>query len=135
MTASRRNYEGSTPNSFIAGGAITANRLVMPDTTEGQVIATTGITSQAMAVSINTLASGDVGEFQTTGVAKLEAASAITLGDEVVPDAGGGGKIATAVSAGATARSVGIALQAAGGAGEIITVKLALPVSKGPANT
>jgi hypothetical protein len=133
MAAARQNFEGSTPQSWIAGGAITANRLVMSDTTEGQVIATTGITSQALAVSLHTLASGDVGDFQTFGVAKLEAAAAISLNDEVMPDSGGGGKIAT--SSGATARSVGIALQAAGGGGEIIMVKLALPVVKGPANS
>lgn len=133
MTAPRQNFEGSTPQSWICGEAFTANRLAMQDTTEGQVINTTGITSQAMGVALGTYASGEVGSFQTTGTAKLEAAAAITLGVEVMPDSGGSGKIAT--SSGATARSVGIALQAAGGAGEIIMVKLALPVVKGPANS
>jgi hypothetical protein len=133
MANSARNFEGSTPNSWIAGGAITANRLVKQDTTEGQVVVTTAITDAPIAVSLSTLASGDIGDFQTTGVARIEAASAISLNDQVMPDSGGGGKIATA--AGATAETIGIALQAAGGAGEIIKVKLALPGAKRPPNS
>lgn len=133
MANSARNFEGSTPNSWIAGGSITANRLVKQDTTENQVIATAAITDEPIGVSLGTYASADVGEFQTTGVARLEAAAAISLGAEVMPDGGGGGKIATA--AGATAQSIGIALQAAGGAGEIIKVKLALPGAKRPPNS
>lgn len=133
MANSARNYEGSTPNSWISGAAITANRLVKNDTTEGQVIATAAITDMPIGVSLGTYASTDVGEFQTAGVARIEAASAISLNDQVMPDGGGGGKIATA--AGATARSIGVAMQAAGGAGEIIRVKLHLPPVSGPVNT
>lgn len=133
MALSAKNFEGTTPNSWIAGAAITANRLVKQDTTEGQVIATAAITDTPIGVSIGTYATNDVGEFQTHGVARLEAASAISLGDEVMPDGGGGGKIATA--SGATAKSIGQALQAAGGPGEIIKVKLNLPAVKGPANS
>lgn len=133
MTAAIRNYQGSAPLSLIAGGAINQNVLVKLDTTEGQVVVTTGITDVAQGCSLGKYASADIGEFQTDGVAMLTAASAISLGDQVMPDSGGGGKIATA--AGATAVSVGVALQAAGGNNEVIRVRLQLPAVKGPPNT
>lgn len=133
MTAAVRNYQGSIPNSAIAGGAIPQNVLVMSDSTEGQIVVTTGITSAALGASLGKYATGDVSDYQTDGVAMLTAASAIALNAQVMPDSGGGGKIATA--AGATAVSVGIALQAAGGANEVIRVRLSLPNVAGPANT
>lgn len=114
-----------------AGGAITANRVVKLDSTEGQVVHTTAITEAVFGASLNTVASGAAVSIETgRTIVKLTASAAISLGDRVMP--GASGKIATA--AGATAIDCGIALQAAGGDGEIISVLLN-PMGKSPVNT
>lgn len=132
MAAQTANYGGI--QSFVAGAAITANRLVKLDSTAGQVIVTTAITEQVVGIALDTVASGELVSVLTMSGAKgkVTASAAISLGAEVMPTASGAGKCATA--AGATAVSCGIALSAAGADGDIIEVLLR-PSVKSPANS
>lgn len=120
--------------SFIAGGAITANRLVKADSTAGQVIVTTAITDRILGVALKTVASGEQVEVMLGSgmTAKVTASDAVSLGAEVMPTASGAGKCVTA--AGATAVSCGIALSASAADGEVIEVLLR-PSVKSPANS
>lgn len=116
-----------------AGGNITANRLVKLDSTEGQVVVTTAITDPVFGAALNTVSSGAAVSVETgRTVVKLTAAGAISVGARVMPDGGGGGKIAA--SSGATALDCGVALQEATGDGQIISVLLQ-PMGKSPVNT
>jgi len=115
-----------------ANGAVTANRVVKADTTEGQVLHTTAITEPVFGVALNTAADTEAVsvEIGSGAIVKLTASAAISVGDRLMP--GANGKVATA--AGATAIDCGIALSAAGADGEIITAKLN-PMGKSPVNT
>lgn len=123
---------GTSPISFIAGGSITKDTLVKMDTTAGQVVVTTAITDMAIGAALKTVSSGEIVPVQIFGVAKLTAKAAITTNVEVMPDGAGGGKVAA--SSGATARSIGVALEAAGADGDVISVLLTM-CPKGPANS
>lgn len=127
------NQLGVSPAGYIAGGTIAQYRLVKLDSTAGQVIATAAITDVAVGGSLTSASSAGTVGVQMFGKVKLTAAAAISLGAQVMPDSGGGGKIATA--AGATAKSCGVALEAAGADGDIIEVLLAAPPVNGPANS
>lgn len=128
------NNQNVSPLGFVAGAAISQYRLVKLDTTEGRVIATTAITDVAQGASMNSAAAlGDLVAVQNFGKVKLTASAAITLGDQVMPTASGAGKIST--SSGATARTIGIALQAAGADGDVIEVQLVAPIGNGAANS
>lgn len=118
---------------FKAGGSIGQNRLVKLDSTAGQVVVTSAITDAAVGVATVSASSGDLVSVQCVGVAKLVASGAVSLGDEVMPTASGSGKVVT--SSGATARSIGVALEAAGADGDVIAVLLCTPALKGPANS
>lgn len=122
------NLLGVAPLSMIAGGTVTKNRLVKVHTTANQVIHTAAIADQALGAAMESAASGEMVPVQIFGKAKLTAAAAISAGDPVMPDSGGGGKIAT--SAGATAVSIGFATQAAGADGDVIEVILSGPATK-----
>ena len=126
------NLLGSSPAGFIAGGVIPVNTLVMLDSTAGQVVVTTGITSLAIGAAMNSAVAGGLVQVQQYGIAKLTAKSAITLGDQVMPVGSGGGLIDN--SAGATAKSIGVAMTAALADGDVIEVMLAIPPVFGPAN-
>lgn len=116
------NLQGTTPDSFISGAAITANRLVKISAAN-TVIATAAITDLPVGAAMTAAtASGELVTIQKFGRAKLCAAAAISAGAQVMPDGGGGGKVAT--SSGATARTIGQALEAAGADGDIIEVEL-----------
>jgi len=127
------NLETGHVATYIAGASIAANTLVKMDSTEGQVINTAAITDVAIGVALNTVASGEQVQVQTSGVAKIltTAVAIATIGSQVMPDGGGGGKIA--VAAGATAVSVGLTEQAAAGS-DVIKVRLCVPNLKAPAN-
>ena len=127
------NLLGSSPAGFIAGGTIPLNTVVMLHSVEGQVVVTTGITSPALGVAMNSAVAGGHVKVQQFGVGKLTAKAAISLGAQVMPVGSGGGLIATA--AGATAKSIGVALQAALADGDVIEVQLAIPPVFGPANS
>ena len=127
------NLLGSSPAGFVAGGTIPVNTLVMLDSTAGQVVVTTAITSLAVGAAMNSAVSGGTVSVQQYGIAKLTAKSAIALGDQVMPVGTGGGLIDNA--AGATAKSIGVALEAALAEGDVIAVMLAIPPVFGPANS
>ena len=127
------NLLGSSPAGFVAGGVIPVNTLVMLHSTEGQVVVTTGITSLAVGAAMNSAVAGGTVQVQTYGIAKLTAKSAIALGDQVMPVGSGGGLIDNA--AGATAKSIGVALEAALADGDVIAVMLNVPAVFGPANS
>lgn len=120
--------------SFIAGAAITANRLVKLDTTAGKVIVTTAITDVVVGVALNTAAAdGQVEVLVASGyTTKVCTSGAVSLGDQVMPTASGSGKCVTA--SGATAISCGQAMSASAADGEFIEVQLR-PSVKSPANS
>lgn len=127
------NLLGVSPQSFIAGGTIGANRLVKADSTAGQCVATSAITDAAIGVATIPASAGDLVPVQQFGKAKVVASDAISVGAQVMPTAAGDGKCVTA--AGATAKSIGIALTAAGADGDVIEVQLGVPAINGPANS
>lgn len=127
------NMQGVSPAGYIAGGTITANRLVKLDSTAGQVVATTAITDVAVGAALTSAVSGGTVAVQSFGKVKLTASAAITVGAQVMPTATGDGKVVTA--AGATARSIGVALEASGADGDIIEVLLVAPIGNGAANS
>lgn len=126
------NFLGVSPQSFVAGGVVPINVLVMLHSVEGQVVVTTGITSLGLGAATISAASGGLVSVQQFGKAKLTAGAAISLGAQLMPAAAGGGLVETA--AGATAKSIGVALQAAGASGDVIEVLLAVPPVFGPVN-
>lgn len=127
------NMQGVSPAGYIAGGTVEQYRLVKLDTTAGQAIATTAITDVAVGASLIKATSGQTLPVQSFGKVKLTASDAISLGAQVMPTASGAGKVVTA--AGATARSIGVALEAAGADGDIIEVLLVAPIGNGAANS
>lgn len=128
------NTQGVSPLGFIAGGTIAQYRAVKLDSTAGQVVAATAITDNTVGASMVSASSGQTLSVQTFGKVKLTASAAITLGDQVMVTASGAGKVSTA--AGATAKSIGVALEAASADGDIIEVLLhGGPNVNGPANT
>ena len=128
------NYAGMNPVPFVAGGAITANRAVVLDSTVNRVVAGSAIAGNAIGVALDTVtAAGQQVPVQIGGVAMVCASAAITLGDEVMVTASGSGKVST--SSGATALSIGIALAAAAADGDIIPVLLNVPAVKTAANS
>lgn len=128
------NYAGISPLPFTAGGTIEAYRVVrMNSTTVDSVIASTAIADPSIGCSTAVAATGDNVAIQFGGIAMLTASAAIAANAEVMVTASGAGKISTA--AGATARAIGIALQAALADGDVIPVLLNLPAITGPATT
>lgn len=127
------NTQNIAPLSFTAGGTIAQYRLVKLDSTEGRVVATSGITDLAVGASMESATTGGLVSVQNAGKVKLTASAVVTLGDQLMATASGAGKVSTA--SGATAKSIGVALQAAGGDGDIIEVQLFAPNVNGPANT
>lgn len=96
-----------------ANGAVTANRLVKIDTTEGQVLHTTGITEVAFGVAQETVADAAAVEVEvgSGAIVRMVASGAITAGDALMPAAAGGGKVSTL--SGNTAVTCGQAIQGA----------------------
>lgn len=128
------NFLGVSPINFKAGAAIGINRLVMLDTTTNTVIVTTAITDLAIGVALEAAsAAGDNVPVQMFGKAKVVASGSLTLGAQLMPTSSGAGKVITA--AGATAKSIGVALQSAGADGDTIECLLSTPNVNGVANT
>lgn len=127
------NSQNVAPLSFVAGGTIAQYRAVKLHTTEGQVVASAAIADLSIGASLESASTGGLVPVQNFGKVKLTASAAITLGDQVMVTAAGAGKVSTA--AGATAKSIGVALQAALADGDIIEVQLVAPNVNGPANT
>lgn len=132
MTAATNNLESSNVNTYIAGGTITAGMALMYHSTEGQVVCTTGVTSQVMGVALTAAASGESVDVQTGGVAKVWTSGICTIAVGVVP--GANGKCVTEAGAGATALSFGIAEQTTTADASFLRVRL-LQALRSPANT
>jgi hypothetical protein len=128
------NFLGRQPTSFTAGGTISKGNVVMLNgTTSKSVVRTTAITDMVIGVALNDAVSGDRIDVLTIGpVVKMLAAAAIACNAEVMPHGTTNGRVDDA--AGATARSIGVALEAAGADGDMIEVMLT-GCPKGPANS
>ena len=109
------------PITFEAEDAVVFNRFVKLGSVGNDVAAVDGITDVAMGVAVESAdpavgnAAASVWPLNRGGIVPIESAAAITLGDNVAPSANGRGQ--TAVS---TQFTRGVALAAAGGAGEVI---------------
>ena len=111
------------PKTFEAEAAVVLNRFVKLGTVGNSVTPITGVTDQSIGVAVESAdpaegnSAASVWLHNEGGIVPLEAAAAISLHDPVAPSANG--RAQTAV---ATQFVRGIALQEAGGAGEIIPV-------------
>ena len=132
MAALTANAQNVGYLGFKAGATIVKNRLVILDSTAGQVISSAAITQVPVGVALEAASTGDTVAVQTDGVAMLTVAAAVSLGAEVSSNSSTGGKVIA--SSGATAVSVGIALAAAATDGDEIPVLLRIS-ARGPANT
>jgi hypothetical protein len=128
------NFIGWQPYSFTAGGTISkGNVLMLNGTTSKSVVRTTAITDLAVGVALADASSGDLVPVMPIGpVCKVLAAGPVACNAEVMPHGSTAGRVDDA--AGATARSIGVALEAAGADGDMIEVML-LSCPKGPANS
>lgn len=115
--------------SMPAGGTIAQGALCK--LSSGTLVVTTAITDDVIGVAVTSAVSGDNVSVQMFGIAKVLAGATITAGQELMPIAAATGR--ADVAAGATAKSIGFALDA-GAAGELIRVVLRLS-AKGPANS
>lgn len=124
--------QGVSPLRALAGAAVTQYRAVKVTTTKDRYIHTAAIADVCAGIAlVAAAAAGDAFSIQTMGVAKCVAAAAISVGDKVMPDSGGGGKVATSSGA---ANELGVALTAAAADGDIIEVQLSLPATERVAN-
>lgn len=129
---STSNFLGTSPQSLVSGAAVGQYRLCTVSAANTCIV-TTAITDSPIGVSLESAgAAGALVPLQSFGIAKIVASAAVAVGAQVMPTAGGAGKCMTA--AGATAKSFGIAMSAAGADGDIIEVQLAMPSLSGPAN-
>ena len=126
------NLLGFSAQGFKANAATAKAVVVMLHSVEGEVVVTTAITDMPFGVTLTSAAAGAPIALQTHGVAKVTASGIIALGAQVVASADG--KVETFTGVGATALSMGVALQASAAAGDIIEVQLSTPAVFGPAN-
>ncbi len=109
------------PITFEAEAAVVFNRFVKLGAASNGVTAVAAITDLAMGVAVESAdpaagnAAASVWPLNRGGIVSIEAAAAFSLGDRIAPSANGRGQ--TAVT---TQFARGIALAAAGGAGEMI---------------
>lgn len=107
--------------SFSAGGAITAFRLVKLSAAETVVLAAAATDFIIGVANEVAAASGERQDVVLSGVAFVEAGAAFALGATITADASGRGIVA-APAAGTNNRIVGIALEAAAAAGDVVRV-------------
>jgi hypothetical protein len=120
-----------SPLQFVAGGTISKNQVVKLDSTAGQVVENAAATDQAIGVALHDASAGDQVSVQVFGVAKCISDGTVTLHAQV--EGAAGGKVTDA--GGATAYSLGIALEAGDTDGDVVAVLLALPAVKRPPNS
>lgn len=109
--------------AFTAGGTIAPYRLVKFSAAE-TVVQSAAVGDFHVGVNTDlTAASGERVEVVTHGIAYVEAGAAVTVGVLVTSDASGRG-VAAAPAAGTNNRIIGIAMEAAAAAGDIIRVLL-----------
>lgn len=112
--------ENARSITLLAGAVVAQRRLVTIDGT-GRAIQSSAETVDSVGVSLDAAAAaGDAIPVAVPdgGKVEIESGAAITIGDPLESDATG----RAITHGGATARICGYALQAAGGAGEFITV-------------
>ncbi len=119
------------PWSMKAGAAVTKNHLLKLDSS-GDAVHSTAITDVVIGVALNTAAAGETVAIQSYGPAKLIASGTVTIGDQLMSVGSGTGECATA--AGATAQSIGVALQTVATT-QVFTGFINCPGLKGPANS
>lgn len=108
--------------SYQADGALENYKVVKLSSVEGKVATSTDGTDVQIGVTRHTANDGDSIAIQIDGVAKIEAAGTVAVGDFVsVGDTTG--RVDTAVTGD---NIIGVAEQAADGAGDIIAVRLTL---------
>lgn len=111
--------------SFNAGGAIVANSIVKAGANDYDVLQADGSTSAAKLLGVTTevaSASGERVDVALCGVVDVKLGGTVARGDFVTSDSAGLG-VSAAPSAGANARTVGIA-QISGVSGDVIPVYL-----------
>jgi len=130
--ASFSNFAGTSPVPFTAGGVIIKDTFVKLDTTEGRVVQAGAATESIIGVALNAAAAaGDPVQVQIGGIASVITNGTMTLGAEVEVAADGEATDA----GGATAYSVGVALQAATADQDRCAILLAVPGVKRPPNS
>ncbi len=109
--------------AFTAGGAINPYRIVRlsaADTVVQAAAATEGLFGVNSDLAI---VSGERVEVMTDGIAFVEAGAAVTISSLITADASGRG-VTAAPGAGVNNRVIGVALDAASAAGDVIRVLL-----------
>lgn len=129
------NELGSKGLSCIAGGTIAKGAACKFSAAVGNkitVVVGTAATEVILGIATEAASTSDLPlVVQTGGIALCLASAAISAGAQV--EVGASGKIETA--GGATAHSIGVALEAATADGDLIPVLLNLPNLNGPANS
>lgn len=110
--------------NFTAGAAITAFRMVKFSAAETVVPAAAATDSIIGVANEVAAASGERQDVVLAGIAFVEAGAAVTIGALITSDASGRG-VAAAPGAGVNNRIVGLALDAAAAAGDVIRVLVA----------
>ena len=109
--------------SFTAGGAINAYRIVKFSGAE-TVISAAAATDSLIGINADlTVASGERADVLLEGIAFVEAGAVVALGAQVTSDSVGR-CVAAAPTAGVNNRVIGIALESASAAGDVIRVLL-----------
>jgi hypothetical protein len=109
--------------SFTAGGAINAYRIVKLSTAT-TAVAAAAATDSLIGVSADlTVASGERVDVLLEGIAFVEAGAAVTIGAQVTSDSVGR-CVTAAPAAGVNNRVIGIAMEDASAAGDVIRVLL-----------
>lgn len=109
------------PKTFTAEAAITLNRFVELGASANGVAPVNAITDRPIGIAVESadpaegVSAVSVWLLNEGGIVPIEAAAAINFGAEIAPSANGRGQTAVA-----TQFPCGVALAAAGGAGEII---------------
>lgn len=111
--------------SYVAEAAVLPYRVVKFGTADGQVVQAAAATDASIGIADN-LGQGTAGsrvDVAVDGIVEAEAGAAVARGVLVSVDSSGRVITATA-SAGANVRVIGVAMSAAGAAGEIILVSI-----------
>ena len=109
------------PATFTAEAACVLNRFVKLGAAEEGVTPVTAVTDRALGIAVESadpvagVSGVSVWMLSDGGIVPIEAAAAIALGAQIAPSVNGRGQTAVA-----TQFACGVALKAAGGAGEII---------------
>lgn len=111
--------------SYVAEAAVLPYRVVKFGTADGQVVQAAAAADASVGIA-DSLGQGTAGsrvDVAVDGIAEAEAGAAVARGALVSVDSSGRVITATA-SAGANVRVIGVAMSAAGAAGEIILVSI-----------